>query len=209
MSRNKNFSSQQNPGEALRKIRTDNGWTLTDVYEKTGLAVSTLSKLETGKMELNYTKLMKLCDGLDLDMSQLFALPDTPAPVTSDRPPRTKMTGRRAITRKGEEPTMSDGPYFYEFHGAELNQRSFHPMVIEVRARSMEEFGNYIKHEGEEFTYILEGDVEFHSEIYAPTVLSEGDSIYFDAGMGHAWIASSPGRCRILAVFTGSSHQHS
>ncbi|AKH43220.1 transcriptional regulator with XRE-family HTH domain [Altererythrobacter atlanticus] len=207
MNKNNISDPRPGPGEALRAIRAERGWTLADVHERTGLAVSTLSKLETGKVELNYTKLMKLSAGLGVDIAQLVQAPETPEhPETG--PSLPKASGWRAITRQGEEATLSDGSYYYELHGTELNQRNLHPMVIEVKANSLEEFGEYVRHEGEEFTYVLEGSVEFHSEIYAPTTLNEGDSIYFDAGMGHAWIKASSGRCRILAVFTGEAHHH-
>ncbi|MBO0181083.1 cupin domain-containing protein, partial [Vibrio parahaemolyticus] len=32
---------------------------------------------------------------------------------------------------------------------------------------------------------ILSGEVMFYSEYYVPVVLSEGDSVYYDANMGH------------------------
>jgi quercetin dioxygenase-like cupin family protein len=64
-----------------------------------------------------------------------------------------------------------------------------------------------IRHSGEEFAYVLEGEIEFHTEFYAPVRLKPGESVYFDSGMGHAYLAASDGPCRILSVCTGGSDQ--
>ena len=51
---------------------------------------------------------------------------------------------------------------------------------------------------GEEFTYVIEGVVEFHTELYAPLTLQAGDSIYFDSEMGHAYLKASHAPCRTI-----------
>ena len=48
--------------------------------------------------------------------------------------------------------------------------------------------------------YVLEGEMEFHTEIYAPVRLTAGSSIYFDAEMKHAHVRVGKGTCRILAI---------
>ena len=73
-------------------------------------------------------------------------------------------------------------------------------MIIEPRACSIEELGELIRHPGEEFAYVLEGVTELHTDTYAPLTLHPGNSIYFDSGMAHAFIAVGEGRCRILLV---------
>jgi quercetin dioxygenase-like cupin family protein len=60
-----------------------------------------------------------------------------------------------------------------------------------------------IRHQGEEYAYILEGTVEFHCELYAPLILHKGDSLYFDSGMAHAYLAGESGPCRVLSICSG------
>ncbi len=86
--------SMANPGVTLRAVRNRMGWTLAEVGKRTGLPVSTLSKIENGKMSLSYDKLVRLSEGLDIDIAQLFAT-DTGAPPAA-------LNGRRSITRAGE-----------------------------------------------------------------------------------------------------------
>jgi hypothetical protein len=86
----------------------------------------------------------------------------------------------------------------------ELLHKRFTPIIVEICARSLDEFigefGALIRHAGEEYTYVVEGELDFHSELYAPVRLRPGDSIYFDSDMGHAYVRASAGPCRIVCV---------
>lgn len=194
------------PGAVLREFRTLHGWTLADVHTMTGLSVSTLSKMETGKMDPSYTKLMVLSEKLGLDIAHFIAAPQPEATLSEPRKDaqRPPLLGRRAITRAGTESRLEEAQYGFRFHAADLLQRSFHPIVLTIKARSREEFGEFKRHSGEEFAYVLQGEVDFHSEHYAPVRLGVGDSIYFDAEMGHCWTAAAEGDCQILTVFDRS-----
>jgi uncharacterized cupin superfamily protein len=88
-----------------------------------------------------------------------------------------------------------------------LLSKRFVPIVADIKARSIDAFGEFIRHPGEEYAYVLEGVIELHTELYAPVLLRAGDSIYFDSGMGHAYVAAAPGRCRVLAICSGSESQ--
>ncbi len=66
----------------------------------------------------------------------------------------------------------------------------------------MEEFGDWVRHPGEEFAYVLDGRVDFYTEYYAPLRLAPGDSVYFDSNMGHAYIAVGDDVSRVLSVCT-------
>jgi transcriptional regulator with XRE-family HTH domain len=187
-------------GAALRTVRAAKGWTLAEVKSRTGLSISTLSKLENGKMGLSYDKLMKLGRGLGVDIAELLTDNGKNGAEVAQL-----LSGRRAITRRGDEHLIESSGFLYKLHSAELLNRSIHPMVVDLKAESLEQFGEFTRHAGEEFTYVLEGTLEFHCDLYAPVRLSDGDSIYFDAGMGHAYLSVPPGSCRILSVCTGIS----
>ena len=63
------------------------------------------------------------------------------------------------------------------------------PVLARARAKTLEEFGQLVRHPGEEFTYVVEGETILHTEFYDPIVLKAGDSVYFDSSMGHAYLA--------------------
>lgn len=185
------------PGAALRALRIQKGWTLAQVAERTGLPVSTLSKLENDKMSLTYDKLTSLSSGLNVDIAQLLS-------VDAAAQPAGRSSGRRSVTRASEGKVIDTGKYFYRYLATELLNKHFVPIVGEVRARSIEEFGELIQHSGEEFVYVLEGAVEIHTSMYAPLRLEIGDTVYFDSEMPHAYIAAAPGLCRMLSICSAS-----
>jgi transcriptional regulator with XRE-family HTH domain len=192
--------SDARPGAALRKIRTKMGWTLAEVSRRTGLPVSTLSKVENDKMSLSYDKLARICTGLNIDISMLFGSEASFASAEG-------VSGRRCITRAGEGKFIETETYHHLYPAADLLNKRFVPIVADIKARSIDAFSEFIRHPGEEYAYVLEGAVELHTELYAPVLLKAGDSIYFDSGMGHAYVAVAPGRCRVLGICSGSESQ--
>src|SRR5262245_60992533 len=86
--------SSPRPGAALRALRTQRSWTLAEVSERTGLPISTLSKLENDRVSLSYDKLSRLSTGLGVDISQFF----TPIALGSPGP---LLGGRRSFTPAG------------------------------------------------------------------------------------------------------------
>lgn len=187
------------PGLALRALRKRKNWTLAEVGMRTGLPVSTLSKIENGKMSLSYDKLARLSAGLEIDIAQLFE--------TGTADPPSTISGRRIVTRAGMGLAVETENYSHLYPAADLLSKRFIPIVAEPHARSLAEFGDLIRHAGEEYAYVLEGAVELHTDLYAPTRLETGDSIYFDSGMGHAYIAVGPGRCRVLSICSATQSQ--
>jgi transcriptional regulator with XRE-family HTH domain len=189
-------SEAANPGGILRQLRAQSGWTLADVSARTGFPISTLSKIEKGQVSLSYDKLARISKGLDVDIGVFFAGED-------DRTPQPKPSGRRSIIRKGDGRTIKTHSYLNQFLATDLLNKRFVPIVGEGFVTSITDFGEMIRHEGEEFCYVLEGTLEFHTELYAPVTLEIGDAIYFDSGMGHAYISAGDKPLKVLCICSG------
>jgi transcriptional regulator with XRE-family HTH domain len=189
----KTNASTAKPGRALREIRKQKQWTLAEVSRRTGLPVSTLSKVENDKLSLSYDKLVRICQGLEVDIARLFGSAAGPAE-------QVQVTGRRIVTRAGEGKQIFTDTYSHLYPAAELLNKQFNPIIAEPRARSLAEFGELIRHPGEEFAIVLEGSIDFYTELYAPSRLEVGDSVYFDSNMGHAYIRASEGPCKVLSI---------
>jgi transcriptional regulator with XRE-family HTH domain len=188
------------PGAALKALRRKHGWTLADVSRLTGLPTSTLSKIENDRMSPTFDKLARISSGLQIDISALF---DSDSGAES----QPAAGGRRCIVRAGEGKAIETRNYSHLYPAWDLLNKRIIPIVAELHARSLEEFGELIRHPGEEYAYVLEGEVDLYTSIYAPLRLKAGDSIYFDSGMGHAYIAAGEGRCRVLSLCSAPETQ--
>lgn len=184
-------------GAALRSLRKQKDWTLAEVSQRTGFSVPTLSKVENDRLSLSYDKLIRLSEGLGVDIAQLFAPVDGAASPSS-------ITGRRSVNRVGDGELVATRNYDYRYLSTDVTRKKFIPILTELHAHSLEEFGELVRHGGEEFVFVLEGQVEIHTELYAPLVLSAGESAYLDSGMGHAYVVKGKGPCRLIAVCSAS-----
>lgn len=181
------------PGMALRQIRKEKQWTLAEVSRRTGLPVSTLSKVENDKLSLSYDKLVRICQGLEVDIARLFSPGLTQGA-------QSQATGRRIITRAGEGKEIATDNYNHIYPAAELLNKRFNPIIADLQSTTLEDFGELVRHPGEEFAMVLEGTVDFCTELYAPTRLEVGDSVYFDSGMGHAYIRVGDRPAKVLSI---------
>lgn len=182
-------------GSVLKELRKANGWTLADVSERTGFNVATLSKVENGRVSLSYEKLIRLSEGLGVDIAQLFATPkQVQAPIGA----------RRSVNRRGESESLAVRNYLYQFINTDVVNKKFNPCLIEPQVGDLKDFGPLARHEGEELVYVLEGEVEVHTDLYAPLTLRAGDSFYIDSSMGHAYLAKGGKPCRMLGITSES-----
>lgn len=176
-------------GQRIKDIRSKLGITLEEASQRTGLARSTLSKIENEQISPTFQAMQKLAMGLQIDMPQLF------------EPPRKKVaTGRRDLTKAGQGKPHPTPTYEHELLATELSNKKMMPFKSRVRARAFEEYNDWVRHDGEEFLMVISGDVMFYSEFYEPVPMSEGDSMYYDANMGHMLISTSTDDALILWV---------
>jgi transcriptional regulator with XRE-family HTH domain len=169
-------------GSLLRSLRSRNGWTLKEMSQRCGIPLSTLSKVEHDRLSLTYDKLQLLSQRLNIRMSEILADQDE----TTDPP----VTARRSIGRIADAIRVNTPNYDYYYLCSELRRKRMIPVLTKVRAKGMLEFGELVRHSGEEFVYVLSGTVEVHTEFYDTVVLNAGESVYIDSNMGHAYIAA-------------------
>lgn len=188
------------PGAVLKGFRLERGLTLAEVSQQTGLPISTLSKIENGKMELTIDKLLRISLALEVNIADIFGTPTA-------QYAQGGTSRRRSITRGSNGKTVATKNGEVRYHAYDLLNKDLTPMIAEIQARSIEEFGDFHRHDGEEFVLVLEGELAFYSDTYTPSYLKAGDSIYFDSGMGHAYVAVGDEPCRILSIFSTSDAQ--
>ncbi|MDR1826941.1 MAG: XRE family transcriptional regulator [Methylobacteriaceae bacterium] len=192
---------RRNPsiGQVLRERRAYHGWTLADLSERSGISKSTLSKIENDLISPSYQSILQLCAGLNIEIGDLVAgstgRDDAPKPLT----------GRRSVSYGHTGLTMGDDHFTYTYLCTEIAHKRIIPAVIDVRVNSFHDLDGLWNHVGEEFIYVLKGEIELHTEFYETTVLKQGDSAYFDTTMGYAYVAAGGQPAQILVCCSSAT----
>ena len=176
-------------GQRVRELRKARDWTLEQAAKEAGLARSTLSKIENGQMSPTYDALKKLATGLGISVPQLFTPPQD-----------AQVNGRLSVTKLGEGLAHATATYEHDLLAETLSRKKMLPYHARVRARSLEEFDGWVRHDGEEFLYVLTGVIQLCTEFYEPIEMRRGDSAYYDATMGHNVLSVSAEDATILWV---------
>ena len=176
-------------GARVRELRKARDWTLERAAKQAGLARATLSKIENGQMSPTYDALRKLAEGLQISVPQLFTPPE-----------RDQINGRMSVNRNGQGAKRATTTYEHELLAEQLSKKQMLPYKARVRARSVEEFDGWVRHDGEEFLDVLTGVVKLYTEFYEPIEMRRGDSAYYDATMGHNVVSVSQEDAEILWV---------
>ena len=187
-------------GTLLSSIRGRRGWTLKEMSARSGIPVSTLSKVEHDRLTLTYDKLQQLSRRLGMRMSELFAeeSPEGEQPVTA----------RRSLGDLDHAVRVETPNYNYHYLCTELRRKRMIPVMAKVRARSLDEFGPLVRHAGEEFFFVVRGSVVVHTEFYDPVTLGVGQSMYIDSTMGHAYlVADGFAEAEILGVMASGDDE--
>jgi transcriptional regulator with XRE-family HTH domain len=188
-------SNNSTLGSLIRLVRKKNSWTLRQLSEKVGIPLSTLAKVEADKLSLTYDKLQQFAARLGLSMTEFLAQGE--ASAASALP---VVTARRSLSDAGNSIRISTPNYDYQYLCADLRQKRMVPILTRIRSKDIAEFGEPVRHQGEEFIFVLEGTIEVHLQFYNPVTLQTGQGIYIDSTMGHAYVTKDCESALVLGV---------
>ena len=172
----------------LKKLRQQKKLTLEALANKTGLTKGYLSKLERSQKAPPYSTLTKLAGALGTEVTTILSHNIEPLKDTG------LSLGRNRKRRLIRETDQFAG-YDYEVMAENKPGKNMEPFII----HSPFEIRRTYAHEGEEFIYVLEGQLEFHygDQIYT---LNQGDDIYFDSIVPHAGKSLGNQKAKLLVV---------
>ncbi|WP_136635960.1 helix-turn-helix domain-containing protein [Pseudooceanicola onchidii] len=185
--------SRTEMGYRVKTLREKRGLTLQVLSDRSGLAISTISKIERGLMAPTYDRFSGLAKGLGVDVSELF----------SDRG-ETFEPGRVEVARVGEVSHLETENYSYELLFTDVRAKGMTPILGTLKPLEKMQFDRMVRHPGEEFLMVLSGSVVVQLEGKDDVILGTGDSLYFDSGRGHLYAAAEDAGARILVVCTHS-----
>ncbi len=184
-----NAQDEEALGKLIREARKTKNWTLEKAAQSAKIGRSTLSKIENNQTKPSFEVIRRLTKALDLNTPQLFLQSGSGS-----------INGRRDYTPKGKGEPRETATYTHELLSNEIANKHMLPYISTIKAREVSEFENWIRHSGEEFMYVLSGELMFITEHYRPLPMKAGDSIYYDAGMGHGCISTSKKDAQVLWV---------
>lgn len=182
-------------GHRLRSARKRFGWTLAQLAERSGVSITTISRAERGQLALGYENFTALGRALEMDMNAMFAGAGV-KPAQLDGP---------VVTRAGKGVVYRGLSIAYEFLGTTAAGKQMSPIVGTVHARRIHGPEDFVRHAGEEFAYVLSGEIEVHFDNGEVLHMARGDSLYFDSRLGHAYISVSRQLARIVGMTIGES----
>jgi transcriptional regulator with XRE-family HTH domain len=173
----------------IRELRTERGMTLQEVADATGLSKGQLSKIETGGVSPPIATLAKLAEALEVSIGEFFARSGGDDTVVFfPKSVRQNVRGR-----------LSHRAYRYELLVPGRKRRDMQPMIVTVDSRTYK--FKLMDHAGEQFIYLLEGEMDYvvGDRTYQ---VKEGDSLYFEASNLHGPKLKRNQRARYLVVFS-------
>ena len=174
--------------QKIKQIRNSVGMSLQELSQKTGLSMTFLSRLENDKANISILNLRAVANALGVPIASLFSEDQRSQIKLSKAGQRRKMVlmilnGKRVT----EEWLLPDSNVKLE------------PAVVSLPPGT--NGGPPFSHEGEEFVWVLKGNVRFHlgNEIF---YLEQGDSLYYPATIPHQFFNESQKKALLLFVAT-------
>lgn len=185
-------------GEKIKRLREGANLSEEELAERSGMDPAKLTRIEKDMISPALGDLVKICEGLGVRLGHFF-----------DQGPRKLYSLVRAedagsVTRFASKSGTEYG-YEYRSLGSEKRERGMEPFLITCTPpRDPEgdpvELEGLATHYGEEFIYVIEGEVEVQLQDQQ-FVLGPGDSLYYDSSVPHRVLHRGEGRSRVIAVF--------
>jgi transcriptional regulator with XRE-family HTH domain len=178
-------------GERIRALREQKGLSLQEMAERTGYSSALLSQIENHLISPPLGAMIKIAKALAVKVGAFFG-EDPREPFTIVR-----KNERRLASRFASKEGVSYG-YSYESLGFDKKDRQMEPFLVTLEPALIKS-EKLSAHEGEEFIFILEGEMEAilgdHKDVLYP-----GDCIYYDSSIPHKVQCHRETPAKILAV---------
>ena len=154
----------------LHMFRKENGYTLRDLAELSGVSVNTISLIERAKTSPTIATLHKLAIALEVSLTDFCSEPSQKEVI---------------LTRRDQWDQVKNGSVKMGYLREVLANQSMAPVLITFDSQA--DSGNELMvHEGQELAFCLEGRIQY--EINGEKFeLEAGDSLLFQAQLPHRW----------------------
>lgn len=179
-------------GQKIKGFRESKNISIEDMAERSGLSVAQIESIENDEHLPSLGPLIKVARALGVRLGTFLDDNDELGPVVchaEEHNSSISFSNGTADARKHME---------YFSLAKEKAGRHMEPFIIDIQASEERNF-KLSAHEGEEFIYVLSGEleIEYGKEKYT---LKEGDSIYYDSIVEHHVHGAEGKAAKILAL---------
>lgn len=173
--------------ERIVGLRDIFGVSAEDLARELDVALDTYLSYETGTVDIPVGVLMKIAHRFHMELSAL---------LTGEEP----RLHTYALTRKDKGVTVERRKdYKYQSLAFNFVQKKAEIFIVSVEPEEESIPVHYNSHPGQEFDYVLEGELKISLNGYE-VVLQEGDSLFYDSGISHGMKAMCGKPSKFLAV---------
>lgn len=184
--------SENQVGEKIRQLRENKGMPIEELAKNSQLNVELIEKLENNAVIPSLSPLLKIAKVLNVRLGTfLDDIPQTgPVLVKSGK-------SDNVMRFSGQNSNLKDSTLDFYSLASGKTDRHMEPFLIDVHPPEEENY-QLSSHEGEEFIFVMKGEIEvlYGKDKY---LVSEGDSIYYDSVVPHDLHAHGT-EAKILAV---------
>ena len=186
------MTDEKTVGEKIRQIRELKKVSIEELAERSGMEIAMIQRIEQERNIPSLAPLIKIARSLGVRLGTFLDDSDSFGPVVV----------RSGDYHRGVRFTSqsSDAREHLNFYSLAFDKagRNMEPFIVDIEPGLQSDF-MLSSHEGEEFIYVLEGEIEINygKELYK---LAKGDSIYLDSIVLHNVHAGNNHPAKILAV---------
>lgn len=179
-------------GNKIKQLREAASLPIGDLAQAAGTSASKMESIESGEIVPSISVLIRIARAMGVRLGTILDGVESTEPtvVSCNCSKPTISTSGKAV--------MGGHLDFFSL-GEQKSDRNMEPFIVDVKYTAKDS-GIWSEHEGEEFIYVLEGDIEifYGSGKYE---LHKGDSIYYDSIVPHLVTTPAEGaEAKILAV---------
>ncbi|MEM7736465.1 MAG: XRE family transcriptional regulator [Deinococcota bacterium] len=182
--------SQPQLGQRIRAMRSSKGYTIAQLATLAGVSKSFISMLENGHTNISANKLDRIAELFGLRASDLLPAVDT--------------TSLIHVVKDGQGPAIRGFDHVDSDVRAHLLTKDLHrriqPVLMQLAPGSSH--NNPVGHPGEEFIYVLAGQIQLTLNLEQTVTLDVGDAAHYPSSLSHRYDNTGDGEAVLITIST-------
>ncbi|MEZ5714587.1 MAG: XRE family transcriptional regulator [Paracoccaceae bacterium] len=175
-------------GQRIKRQRKSLGMTLSQLSDKSGVSIATISKIENGHINGGFDTVYKVARGLGVLVNDLIDGGNA---------------AQRVMVVQKKTPDPRHPTEYYDYYPQAMRiGGALNPYLMTIKTKDVPPKVDWSNHAGEEFVHVISGAIDLHHDGSPTQRLNQGDSACFDCGPAHCFVCVSDAPAVIVTVST-------